>query len=244
MILVFVLGACVGSFLNVCIYRLPFDKSVLWPGSRCSHCLKSIKWYDNIPLVSYWLLGGRCRFCRTRFSIRYFFIELSTALIFVGLFYVEVIANVYGLDEALLGTNRFNVGRGAIFTFHALLVSLLLAASVCDYDHHIIPLQITVSGTIFGLIGALLFPWPWPYLPAEAEMAAGAMVVSKAAASNRAVPVACVGTIARMAGAGRKLADGIGDRFGGNACRRHFLAWCSVLFRVGNGSEIHGSASR
>ena len=60
-------GACVGSFLNVCIARLPLEKSVLWPpGSHCSNCLKAIPWRDNIPLISYWLLGGRCRVLHVR----------------------------------------------------------------------------------------------------------------------------------------------------------------------------------
>src|SRR6202049_3306266 len=81
---VFVLGAIVGSFLNVCIYRLPLEKSILWPpASHCSHCLQPIRWYDNIPLLSYWLLWGHCRICGAKFSVRYFFIELLTALSFV-----------------------------------------------------------------------------------------------------------------------------------------------------------------
>ena len=59
----FVLGTIVGSLLNVCIHRLPLEKSIIWPGSRCSHCLQAIRWYDNVPLLSYVLLRGRCRTC-------------------------------------------------------------------------------------------------------------------------------------------------------------------------------------
>src|SRR5205809_5731572 len=84
----FVLGTIVGSLLNVCVHRLPLEKSIIWPGSRCSHCLQPIRWYDNIPLLSYLLLRGRCRACGTSYSARYFLIELLTGLSFVGLFYL------------------------------------------------------------------------------------------------------------------------------------------------------------
>src|SRR5205823_1070558 len=95
-VFVFAVGAVVGSLLNVCIYRLPLEKSILWPlTSRCGHCLQPIRWYDNLPLVSYWLLRGRCRVCGTRFSIRYFLVEFLTALCFLGLFYLEVVENIH-----------------------------------------------------------------------------------------------------------------------------------------------------
>ena len=80
--LVFVLGCVVGSGLNVCIYRLPYEKSLFWPNSTCGHCYQPIRWYDNIPLVSYWVLRGRCRTCKTKFSMRYFWVELFTGVVF------------------------------------------------------------------------------------------------------------------------------------------------------------------
>lgn len=165
--LVFVLGAMVGSFLNVCIYRLPLEKSILWPGSHCGRCYQPIRWYDNIPLLSYWLLRGRCRTCGAAFSVRYFFIELLTALSLVGLFYLEVDQNIHQLDATVLGPHRFAAGRLMIFAFHAVLFCFLLAASFCDFDYQIIPLPLTVTGTLVGLIWSMLYPWPWPYLPAE-----------------------------------------------------------------------------
>lgn len=165
---VFVVGAAIGSFLNVCIYRLPLEKSLIWPGSRCGQCLQPVRWYDNIPLLSYWLLGGRCRVCGKPFSVRYFLIELLTALGLVGLYYLEVVENVHELDEGLLGQDRFDVGRLAIFGYHAVLFCYLLVASGCDLDHQTIPLPLTVTGTIVGLAGSVLWPWPWPYTPAEA----------------------------------------------------------------------------
>src|SRR5260370_21869929 len=96
LILVFVLGTMLGSFLNVCVHRIPFyERSIFWPSSRCGHCYQPIRWYDNLPLVSYWLLRGRCRKCGARFSIRYFLVELFTGLLFTGLFYLSIIANIH-----------------------------------------------------------------------------------------------------------------------------------------------------
>src|SRR5258708_4302843 len=92
--LIFILVAFLGSFLNVCIYRLPMEKSILWPAvSYCGHCLQPIHWYDNIPLISYWVLKGKCRVCQTPFSMRYFLVELLTGASFAGLFYLEFIRN-------------------------------------------------------------------------------------------------------------------------------------------------------
>jgi leader peptidase (prepilin peptidase)/N-methyltransferase len=172
--LLFLLGAMVGSFVNVCISRLPLEKSLFWPlRSYCGHCLQPIRWYDNIPLVSYWWLRGRCRKCGASFSIRYFLIELATGLGFVLLFYLEVLRNVH--DLAVIDANMWAIRWGVIpwqgwvfFAYHAILFSLLMAAAGCDLDGREIPLTITFPGTLIGLVGAMLFPWPWPYTPAEA----------------------------------------------------------------------------
>jgi leader peptidase (prepilin peptidase)/N-methyltransferase len=172
-VLVFLLGAVVGSFLNVCIARIPLEKSVFWPlGSRCGHCFQRIRRRDNIPLLSYWLLRGRCRTCGAPFSVRYFFVELLTALGFVGLFYLEVVANVHHWE--VLEDRRFAIVVGAIpaegwvlFGYHAVLFSFLLVVAVCDLDRREIPLSVTFTGTFVGLVGAVLWPWPWPYTPEQ-----------------------------------------------------------------------------
>jgi leader peptidase (prepilin peptidase) / N-methyltransferase len=163
----FILGAGVGSFLNVCIARLPLEKSVLWPSSRCGHCLLPIRWFDNIPLVSYWLLRGRCRNCGQRFSPRYFLVELGTGVGFAGLFYLEIIANVHQFP--FLVRERFDIVNGRVpwqawvcFAHHALLLSMLIVAAVCDLSHREIPLSLTTFGAVVGLILATLCPWPWP----------------------------------------------------------------------------------
>jgi leader peptidase (prepilin peptidase)/N-methyltransferase len=169
-VLVFLLGAAVGSFLNVCIYRIPHEKSIAWPGSRCGNCLQRIRWYDNLPLLSYWLLRGRCRRCGARFSMRYFGIELLTAAGFAGLFYLEVVANVHHLGP--LREQALFIEWGAIpaqawlfWGYHAVLFSFLVVATFCDFDHMEIPISVTLTGAVTGLAGALLFPWPWPYRP-------------------------------------------------------------------------------
>jgi leader peptidase (prepilin peptidase)/N-methyltransferase len=179
-LLLFALGAAVGSFLNVCIYRIPFEKSIIWPGSRCGRCLQRIRWYDNLPLLSYVLLRGRCRTCGTRFSARYFLIELLTGLCFAGLFYLEVVANVHDLDA--LNDQRFLIAWGVIpavawvvWAFHAILLCFLIVASFTDFDHLEIPLPITVTGAVVGLVGAVLLPWPWPYTLGPAPAARPAL---------------------------------------------------------------------
>ena len=101
LIFVFLVGASIGSFLNVSIARLPLEKSLLWPNSRCGVCLQSIRWYDNIPLLAYLWLRGRCRNCGQGYSIVYFLVELGTALGFVGLFLLEVVANVHGWPQRI-----------------------------------------------------------------------------------------------------------------------------------------------
>jgi leader peptidase (prepilin peptidase)/N-methyltransferase len=169
----FILGAAVGSLLNVCVARLPLEKSILWPSSRCGHCLKPIRWYDNVPLLSYWLLRGRCRNCGASFSVRYFLVELGTAIGFAGLFYLEIVANVH--DHPFIVQQRWNINAGwvpwqawAYFAHHAVLLSLLTVAAVCDLGNREIPLSLTSFGAIVGLIGATLFPWPWPNAVATA----------------------------------------------------------------------------
>jgi leader peptidase (prepilin peptidase)/N-methyltransferase len=175
-VFVFILGCCIGSLLNVCIYRLAWEKSILWPlKSFCTSCYQPIKWHDNLPLISYLVLRGRCRTCKARFSSRYFLVELVTGSAFVVLFYLHAVRNIYGL-EALkpenlrYGPDQIQMGlvplpAWLLFGFHALLFCFLLVASFIDIDHMEIPLVVTCSGAVMGLIlGSML----WPLLPAEA----------------------------------------------------------------------------
>ncbi|MFM7149604.1 MAG: prepilin peptidase, partial [Gemmataceae bacterium] len=172
-IFVFLLGVSVGSYLNVCVARLPYEKCLLWPGSRCGSCYQAIPWYDNIPILGYLRLRGRCRSCGQSFSPRYLFIELGTGLLFVLLFFLEMVSNVLELPTL----NQWDGPQGLIyapretlvFFHHAILVSFLLAASICDLMEMEIPLAITLWGTFIGLVLACLMPWPFP----ESAMASG-----------------------------------------------------------------------
>lgn len=162
----FVVGAAVGSFLNVCVGRLPYEKSLIWPSSRCLSCLQPVRGFDNVPLVSYLVLRGRCRTCGARFSVRYFLVELGTGLAFAGLFYLEVYANVLGLPVVADFWGRsFGLPPPEvlpIFLCHATLLSFLIVTSLCDLEDMEIPLPVTVTGTLVGLAWAVLLPWPYP----------------------------------------------------------------------------------
>jgi leader peptidase (prepilin peptidase)/N-methyltransferase len=171
-LVVFVVGACVGSFLNVCIYRIPYEKSLFWPGSRCGKCFQPIPFRYNVPLLSYWLLRGRCRSCGARFSVRYFLIELLTGLGFAGLYHLEVVANVQRVPLFASDPARFFIAHGVppwqcwvFFAYHAALLALLIVTALTDIDHLEIPLPITLFGMVVGLAGSVLLPWPWPNPP-------------------------------------------------------------------------------
>jgi len=134
----FVLGATVGSFLNVCIYRLPRDLSVNEPRrSFCPSCQKQIPWHQNIPLVSWLFLRGRCANCGSRIAFRYFAVELLTALLFLAVW------RQFPWQVAL-----------AYWVF----VSLLVAGTFIDFEHFIIPDEITIGGTIAGLVASFIVP--------------------------------------------------------------------------------------
>lgn len=137
-IFMFGLGAIFGSFLNVCIVRLPHEKSVVFPASHCVNCKKQIAWYDNIPLISYLLLGGRCRHCKQGFSFRYFLVELVTAVSFV-LFY-----KYYGWQPILIP--------------YIVMMCGFIVATFVDFEHRIIPDEVSIGGTVVGVFFSLLIP--------------------------------------------------------------------------------------
>ncbi len=139
-VMLFLLGSAVGSFLNVCIVRLPQGRSLIRPASCCGHCHKPIRSRDNIPLLSYWLLRGRCRDCGAPFSMRYFWIELLTGFLFVLIYHFAIARNIHHFEvwswyendyEGVL--NRvFDAQLWLVFVFHALLVCFLIVAVMCD----------------------------------------------------------------------------------------------------------------
>lgn len=171
----FVLGTAVGSFLNVVIGRLPLEKSLLWPNSRCLSCLHPLALTDNLPVVGWLIRRGRCRYCGSPFSSRYLWVELATGVAFALLFYLEVLQNWQRLP--FMESARWQISASglppwralAFFAHHAILFAFLLAAAMCDWDHRAIPLSLTVTGTLVGLVSATLFAWPWPQDPAVAK---------------------------------------------------------------------------
>ncbi|MBI2353490.1 MAG: prepilin peptidase [Deltaproteobacteria bacterium] len=138
-IIAFILGAVVGSFLNVCICRMPRDESVVSPPSHCPNCSYRIRWYDNIPLVSYLLLRGKCRGCGARISLRYPLVEMLNGLLTLALFL------------------RF----GPSLTFLALFIfcSALVVITFIDIEHQIIPDEISLSGIVIGFLFSFFLPW-------------------------------------------------------------------------------------
>jgi leader peptidase (prepilin peptidase)/N-methyltransferase len=148
----FAIGACVGSFLNVVIYRLPRDLSIVRPGSTCPSCKSLIPFYDNIPILSWLLLMGRCRKCKARISPRYFIIELLTALIFVALYMI------YFMTSLRKGIGGFFEGGFILYLLHIVMLSALVAASAIDLELSIIPLSICWIITAAGFAGAAAGP--------------------------------------------------------------------------------------
>ncbi len=139
-VVMFCLGAIVGSFLNVCIHRMPRDESLLRPGSHCPHCGQAIPWRLNLPVVSWLWLRGRCAFCGGAIAARYFVVELLTALLFL------VAWLAFGHESAALALVNCGVLSG------------LLVATLIDWEHFIIPDPITIGGVAVGVLASFLVP--------------------------------------------------------------------------------------
>ena len=135
---IFIFGAIVGSFLNVCIYRLPKRESIVSPSSQCIHCGEPIKFYDNIPIVSYILLGGKCRRCKKHISVRYPVVEGLSGLLCLALFIK------YGLSLE--------------FSLFFLFAASLLIITFIDIDYQLIPDIISIPGIFFGIGASFLIP--------------------------------------------------------------------------------------
>jgi len=136
----FIFGSVVGSFLNVCIHRIPLNLSVVFPPSHCPHCKYSIPWYLNIPLLTWVYLKGRCRNCGAPISVRYFLVELLTALLFLG---------------SWLGFGHFSPLLALIFCG---FLAGLVVASLIDFEHTYVPDGLTYGGMVAGVLISLLVP--------------------------------------------------------------------------------------
>ena len=136
----FALGTMVGSFLNVVIYRMPLGQSIVSPPSHCPHCKYSIPWYLNMPLITWLYLGGKCRNCSAPISPRYFLVELVTGLAF------------------LFCWVSFGAQSAWIALIYAFFMAGLIAATFIDFEHFIIPDEITIGGAVVGFVCSFLVP--------------------------------------------------------------------------------------
>jgi leader peptidase (prepilin peptidase) / N-methyltransferase len=141
-VLVFALaGLMIGSFLNVCIYRLPRRESIVWPASHCTSCNRQLAWFENVPVIGWLALRGRCRTCGSRISAIYPIVELTTGVVFAGG------ALVYGLSPLLFVRLAF--------------ASVLIVLFVIDLQHRILPNVITLPGIAAGFAASLFLPPGW-----------------------------------------------------------------------------------
>jgi leader peptidase (prepilin peptidase) / N-methyltransferase len=131
-------GAFIGSFLNVCIVRIPRRESIVTPGSHCPHCNEPIRFYENIPILSFFLLKGRCRHCRKPISLQYFFVEAFTAL------------------GSLLLFSKY--GPSLSYLFYFSFLAALIVITVIDLHHQIIPDVISIPGMAVGLLASFVLP--------------------------------------------------------------------------------------
>jgi leader peptidase (prepilin peptidase) / N-methyltransferase len=139
-LLAFAFGAIVGSFLNVCTYRLPLRESLMWPASHCPHCHAEVKPYDNVPIASYLLLRGRCRACKGPISVKYPIVEALTGVLFLS---------AYLLFEPPVLYQRIVFGCAMIVLF------------VIDLEHRILPDVITLPGAVLGFVLSFFMPPGW-----------------------------------------------------------------------------------
>jgi leader peptidase (prepilin peptidase)/N-methyltransferase len=136
-----VFGAVVGSFLNVVIYRLPIGQSVVFPPSRCPGCGRQLAWFENIPIASYAVLGGRCRSCRVGISPRYPFVEALTAAMFAAAWWYY--------------------GPSAMLAQRLVLGCILIALFAIDLEHHLLPNALTIPGIVVGFVFSFLTEPGW-----------------------------------------------------------------------------------
>ncbi len=240
------LGACLGSFLNVCIYRIPQGLSVVSPRSRCCACGRPIPWYLNIPIASWILLGGKCRYCRAPIAFRYLLVELLTAMLFlmVWLKHASVVldpllaahwdpaGSIMGLpvQGGLLGLVPI-VDPWLIPVYWLAIFGLLLGTFV-DLEHYILPDRVTIGGMVLGLALS-------PLLPSMHQTTAPLTALLRSA-TGCAVGFGTLWLIATLGSlAFRKEAMGFGDVKLMGAVGA-FLGWKAVLFTV-VGSSLLGS---
>lgn len=226
-VLSFVFGACVGSFLNVCIHRIPREESCVRPRSRCPSCGRPIAWFDNLPLISFWALRARCRHCGAGISPRYVLVELLVAILFL---LVWLSLGPQGSERPLaLVPVPFFLG----VCIRWLVVSGLVLGTFVDLEHMIIPDRVSLGGMAAGIVLSAFFPW----LHGGSRWldGAGAAAVGAAVGAGGLWLVAQLGRLIF-----RKEAMGLGDVKLLGAIGA-FMGWRAVFFTI-LVSSLAGSA--
>lgn len=140
-ILAGIVGAMIGSFLNVCIYRVPIGKSIVWPASACESCKRELSWYENLPIVSWLALGARCRTCKAKLSWQHPFVEALTA--------------------AMFAAAAWYYGPGVLLASRLVFGCALIVLFAIDLEHHLLPNVITLPGIVVGLLFSLVTEPGW-----------------------------------------------------------------------------------
>ena len=142
-IYLFFVGCCIGSFVNVLIYRLPLNKSIIYPNSRCPQCNINIKWFDNIPLLSWFILRGKCRVCETKISFSYPAVEfLVGILVWLNIYAHPTIYSQQPISVRIL--------------FGIIFCTLLIPLAILDFKYFWLPKALTLAGLILGITGSLI----------------------------------------------------------------------------------------
>ncbi|HWB08704.1 MAG TPA: prepilin peptidase [Pirellulales bacterium] len=180
----FAVGACIGSFMNVVIYRLPAGLSLLHPPSRCPACKTPIRAADNVPIFGWIWLRGRCRQCRASISARYPAVELLVALLFVGLAWAELLS-----PEGKLALAGLTMAESwGVYAYHVFLLCSLTCGAFIEFDGHPLPARLTVPTLIVGLAAPLVWPHLRPLAVPDGNALADGVI---GAAAGTALALAC-----------------------------------------------------
>lgn len=151
----FAFGACIASFLNVCIWRLPREESVVRPASHCPNCNAPIRWYQNIPVLSYIALGGKCANCRKPISMRYAVVELLGGALFSMAYLQWAMPAMLGSEPAM--ALKPVMSLSAVFASWVVISGLILGSFI-DLDHFYLPDRVTIGGMLLGVPASVLIP--------------------------------------------------------------------------------------
>ena len=151
----FGLGACIASFLNVVIWRVPRGESIVSPPSHCPKCNAAIKWYQNIPILSWLALRGKCANCKAPISPRYIIVEAVGGMLFLGVFWLNFTVYAPYLDQ-MIRIGYFPYSLAFAILVEWIWVSLMIVGSMIDFDHRLLPDFVTVGGMILGVLASVL----------------------------------------------------------------------------------------